>query len=187
MRIADLPEATAYDDSCYMPLDIDGATYKTIVENITPNIANNVQTTAEGYVWAARQGKLLKDRIDANTEGITESNGTVTQGIVVDNDPWILYQSRTNNTDTLYYPRTAKEILITVELPSYNNFVLNAVYVPGAFALLTGNIMINMGGWYSESFGKVYYKIPINYTTRSIGSVTGSHSDDSIRTKVYYR
>lgn len=187
MRIADLPEATAYDDSCYMPLDIDGATYKTIVENITPNIANNVQTTSEGFVWAARQGKLLKDRIDSNTQGIAETNGTVTQGIVVDNDPWILYQSRTNNTDTLYYPRTAKEILITVELPSYNNFVMNAVYVPGAFAYLTGNLMLHVGGWYSSTYGYSYYKIPINYTTRSIGSVTGSHSDNSIRTKVYYR
>lgn len=187
MRIADLPEATAYDESCYIPLDIDGATYKTIVENITPNIANNVQTTAEGYVLAARQGKLLKDRIDANTQGIAESNGVVTQGIVVDNDPWILYQSRTNNTDTLYYPRTAKEILITVELPTYNNIVLNAVYIPGSFANLTGNLMLHVGGWYSSTYGYSYYKIQINYTTRAIGSVSGSHSDNNIYTKVYYR
>lgn len=185
MRIADLPESTTYDESCYMPLDVAGATYKTKVDNVTPNIANNVQTTSEGYVWAARQGKLLKDRIDENTQGIAETNGTVTQGIVVDSTPWTLYQSRDNNTDVLYYPRTAKEILITVELPSYNNIVLNAVFVPGAFAYLTGNLMIHMGGWYYGNGNR--YKIQVNYTTRSIGSVSGSHSDNSIKTKVYYR
>jgi hypothetical protein len=185
MRIADLPESTTYDESCYMPVDVAGATYKTKVDNVTPNVANNVQTTAEGYVWAARQGKLLKDRIDKNTQGIAETNGTVTQGVVVKNDPWTLYQSRDNNTDVLYYPRTAKEILITVELPSYYNFVMNAVYVPGVFAFLTGNIMIHMGGWYYGN-GE-YLKIRINYVTRSIGSVEGSRSDNSIRTKVYYR
>ena len=91
MRIADLPESTTYDESCYMPLDLDGATYKTKVENITPNIANDVQTTSEGYVWAARQGKLLKDRIDENTDGIAESDGVITEGIVVDTTPWTLY------------------------------------------------------------------------------------------------
>lgn len=186
MRITDLPESNTYENA-YTPLDIAGATYKTKVDNITPNIANNVQTTSEGYVWAARQGKLLKDRIDENTQGIAETNGTVTQGIVVDSTPWTLYQSRDNNTDVLYYPRTAKEILITVELPSYNNFVLNAVYVPGVFAFLSGNLMIQMGGWYSSSFGYCQYEIQINYTTRSIGSVSGSHSDNSIKTKVYYR
>ena len=184
MRIADLPESTTYDESCYMPLDLDGATYKTKVENITPNIANDVQTTSEGYVWAARQGKLLKDRIDENTQGIAESDDVITEGIVVDTTPWTLYQSRTNNTDVLYYPRTAKEILISVQLPSYYNMVFNVVYIPGYF---TDNVNLQLGGWYSVQHGNRYYKIPINYTTRSIGSVSGSASTSNSITKVYYR
>lgn len=183
MRIADLPESTTYDDG-YIPLDLDGATYKTQVENITPNIANNVSTTSAGYVWAARQGKLLKDRIDENTQGIAESNGVVTTGIIVENDLWTLYQSRNNNTDTLYYPRNAKEILITVEALSYNNFIFNAVYVPGAFS---GTVNLQVAGWSSTTYGSSWYYIPVNSITRAIGSVGGSHSDDSIKTKVYYR
>ena len=182
MRIADLPETTTYDESCYMPLDIAGATYKTKVDNITPNIADNVTTITEGFVWAARQGKLLKDRIDENTEGIAESNGVVTQGIVIDSDPWTLYQSRDNNTDTLYYPRTAKEILITVE---FNGFVYNAVYVPGVF---TENINLYVAGSRANLISKYVY-VPIGYITRAIGSVVidGYTSYNDTVTKVYYR
>lgn len=166
-----------------MPLDLDGATYKTQVENITPNVANNVSTTSEGYVWAARQGKLLKDRIDENTQGIAESNGVVTQGIVIDSDPWTLYQSRTNNTDVLYYPRTAKEILITVE---YSGYVYNAVYVPGAF---TQDIKLYVAGYHSTTYMSKIVYVPIAYVTRAIGSVVidGSTSYNNIVTKVYYR
>lgn len=191
MRIADFPETTTYDESCYMPLDLDGATYKTQVENITPNIANNVSTTSEGYVWAARQGKLLKDRIDENTQGIAESNGVVTQGIVIDCSPWTLYQSRDNNTDTLYYPRTAKEILITVSYTSYDyiynvtrEFVYNAVYIPGAFSDL---VYLQVAGSYSSIYGKQQYEVPINRATRAIGSVKGENLSESTKTKVYYR
>ena len=190
MRIADFPESTSYDDA-YIPLDIDGATYKTQVENITPNIADNISTTSEGYVWAARQGKLLKDRIDENTQGIAESNGVITQGIVIDSDPWILYQSRDNNTDTLYYPRTAKEILISVYDTFYDYvhsvsrvFVNNAVYIPGAF---TKNVHLQLAGWYSGSYGRVIFEIPISYVTRAIGSVSGESVSNSMKTKVYYR
>lgn len=182
MRISDFPETTTYDDG-YMPLDVAGATYKTDVENITPNVANNVSTTSEGYVWAARQGKLLKDRIDENTQGIAESNGVVTRGIVIDSDPWTLYQSRTNNTDVLYYPRTAKEILITVE---FNGFVYNAMYVPGAF---TQDINLQVAGYYSTTYGHKLAYVPIAYVTRAIGSVVidGYTSYNDTVTKVYYR
>ena len=190
MRIADFPESTSYDNA-YIPLDIDGATYKTEVENITPNIANNVSTTSEGYVWAARQGKLLKDRIDENTQGVAESNGVVTQGIVIDCSPWTLYQSRDNNTDTLYYPRTAKEILITVSYSAYDyiynvtrEFVYNAVYIPGAFSDL---VYLQVAGAYSSSYGKRQYQVPINRVTRAIGSVKGESLSKSTKTKVYYR
>lgn len=184
MRIADLPESTTYDESCYMPLDLAGATYKTKVDNVTPNIANNVQTTSDGFVWAARQGKLLKDRIDANTQGIAETNGTVTQGVVVENDPWTLYQSRTNNTDTLYYPRTAKEILISVE---FKGFVHNAVYVPGTYT--TETVRLQLAGYYSTSYGNIVIYVPIVQLTRAIGSVVviGNNYDNNIPTKVYYR
>lgn len=191
MRIADLPESTTYDESCYMPLDIAGATYKTKVDNVTPNIANNVQTTAEGFVWAARQGKLLKDRIDANTQGIADSNGVVTSGIVIDSDPWTLYQSRDNNTDTLYYPRTAKEILITVSETYYDyihsgtfEYIFNAVYIPGAFTL---NVHLQVAGWYSGSYGRRTIEVPISSVTRAIGSVRGDGVDNNTKTKVYYR
>ena len=182
MRIADLPEATTFDESCYMPLDIAGATYKTKVDNITPNIADNVTTTTEGFVWAARQGKLLKDRIDENTEGISESNGVVTQGIVVDSDPWTLYQSRDNNTDTIYYPRTAKEVLISVE---FGNYVYNSVYIPGVF---TENIRLYIAGWRANLISR-YICVPITYITRAIGSVVidGYTSYNDTVTKVYYR
>lgn len=181
MRIADFPEITTYDESCYMPLDIAGATFKTKVDNITPDIANNVSTTTEGYVWAARQGKLLKDKIDENTQGIAESNGVITQGIVVDSDPWILYQSRDNNTDTLYYPRTAKEILISVE---YSGFVHNSVCIPGTFNV---NVNLYVAGWRANLLSKNIY-IPISFITRAIGKVEvdGSTSNSS-KTKVYYR
>lgn len=183
MRIADFPESTSYDDA-YIPLDIDGATYKTEVENITPNIANNVSTTSEGYVWAARQGKLLKDRIDENTQGIAETNGVVTQGIVIDSDPWTLYQSRNNNTDTLYYPRTAKEILISVTSPDYDDFVNNAVYIPNVFS---GTINLHVSGWRSGIYGRVCRTVPINSITRAIGSVSGDKVNNNTTTKVYYR
>lgn len=190
MRIADFPESTSYDDA-YIPIDLDGATYKTQVENITPNVANNVSTTSEGYVWAARQGKLLKDRIDENTQGIAETNGVVTQGIVIDSDPWTLYQSRDNNTDTIYYPRNAKEILITVSYTDYDfiynvsrEFVNNAVFIPGAF---TKNVYLKIAGWYSGSYGRENLEVPISYVTRAIGSISGYGASNSIKTKVYYR
>ena len=191
MRIADFPETTTYDDSCYMPLDLDGASYKTQVENITPNIANNTSTTAEGYVWAARQGKLLKDRIDENTQGIAESNGVVTQGIVVDSDPWTLYQSRNNNTDTIYYPNNAKEIMISVSYRFYDyiqsasrEYIYNAVYITGAFSDL---VYLEVAGSYSRSYGSQHYELPINRVTRAIGSVRGDNVSNNIKTKVYYR
>ncbi len=184
MRIADFPESTSYDDA-YIPLDIDGATYKTEVENITPNVANNVSTTSEGYVWAARQGKLLKDRIDENTQGIAESNGVVTQGIVIDSDPWILYQSRDNNTDVIYYPRTAKEILISVtKMIASVDYVFNAVYVIGAHV---GDINIEIAGWNSTSYGYMQAEVPINTYTRGIGAVVSNPSYTDFKTKVYYR
>ena len=192
MRIADFPESTSYDESCYTPLDIDGATYKTQVENITPNVANNVSTTSEGFVWAARQGKLLKDRIDENTQGIAESNGVITQGIVIDSDPWILYQSRDNNTDTLYYPRAAKEILISVSNTFYDyihsvsrEYVDNAVFIPGAY---TGKVHLQVAGWYSGVYGRRIEYVPISIITRAIGSVylVGRTGNDT-KTKVYYR
>lgn len=190
MRIADLPESTTYDDA-YMPLDLAGATYKTKVDNITPNVANNVSTTSDGYVWAANQGKLLKDRIDDNTQGIADSNGTITQGIVVESDPWTLYQSRDNNTDTLYYPRTAKEILITVSYMSYDyiynvsrEFVNNAVFIPGTF---TQNVHLQVAGWYSGSYGRKIITVPISSVTRAIGSASGNSVGNSTKTKVYYR
>lgn len=184
MRIADLPESSTYTNG-YMPVDIAGATYKTDVENITPNIADNVSTTSEGFVWSARQGKLLSDRIDENTQGIAESDGVVTTGIVVNNDPWTLYQSRDNNTDILYYPRTAKEVLITVvKMIASVNWVFNAIYVPGVYV---GDIRLQVAGWNTTSGSYIKAEVPINTYTRGIGAIVSIPSYTDFATKVYYR
>lgn len=190
MRITDLPTTT--DVTGYMPIDIDGATYKTPVDVIAPNVANNLSTTAEGYVLDARQGKVLADKIAENASGIATTQGTVTTGIVVNSDPWILYESRTSNGTTLYYPRTAKEVLISV---SSNTRMYNAIFLPGVIA---ENITLQLGGYYYRlpSFSTGYYgylTIAIAYETRAIGDVAGNIDGSSTTstsvytTKVYYR
>lgn len=190
MRITDLPTTT--DVTGYMPIDIDGATYKTPVDVITPNVANNLSTTAEGYVLDARQGKALNDAVTENTSDIATTQNTVNTGIVVDTDQWTLYQSRTANGTTLYYPRNAKEVLISV---STGTLLVNAIFLPG---ILTENITLQLGGYYYRlaSFSSGFYgylTINIAYETRAVFNVGGVLDGNSISssasytTKVYYR
>lgn len=176
MRIGDFTEATTYDDTCYMPISIDGATYKTKVSNVAPHVANNLTTTEEGYELDARQGKVLKDAVDDNTDGVTETQGTVTTGIVVDLDPWTLYDSRVgDNSTTLNYPRGAKEVMISLYTGS---IYYNAIFVPG---LLTENIGLYLG----ENEDSSYFVV-IAPETRSVMPVNGATSAQ-YTTRVYYR
>lgn len=188
MRIGDFTEATTYDNTCYMPISIDGATYKTKVSNVAPNVANNLTTTDEGYELDARQGKVLKDAVDDNTDGVTESQGTVSTGIVVDLNPWTLYSSRvSDNSTTLNYPRTAKEVMIhLIGVYDGSTKIFNATFVPG---VLTENIYLYLGEEVDN-----YFLVQIGPETRSVYPITGSLSSASIgtsttklTTKVYYR
>lgn len=188
MRIGDFTEATTYDNTCYMPISIDGATYKTKVSNVAPNVANNLTTTDEGYELDARQGKVLKDAIDDNTDGVTESQGVVTTGIIVDLDPWTLYSSRVSeNSTTLNYPRTAKEVMIHLIRSGDGSInIFNAIFVPEA---ITENIFLYIGENVDE-----YFLVKIAPETRSVYPITGSMSSATIpttttklTTKVYYR
>lgn len=197
MLITELPEVTTYDDSCYMPIDVDGATYKTQVNNITPNIANNFSTYDAGYVLDASKGKALNDAITANSTGISNSNNTLTNGIVVGVGNWILHESRNANGTQLHYPRNAKEVLISISYDDgiNGNFVYNAIFLPGT---IQGNILLQMGG-YAEHVNPAnplvhgYFEVPVYYDTRIIDNVNGEHdgnnfgSNSSIITKVYYR
>lgn len=186
-----------YDESCYMPIDVDGATYKTQVDNITPNIANNLSTYEAGYVLDASKGKTLNDAVTENTTGISTTNNTVTNGIVVDVGPWTLYQSRAANGTNLYYPRSAKEVLISVEITDAinGNFVYNAIFLPG---VILGNINLQMGGYgtrtnSSNPIDNSYLTVPVYYDTRIVANVTGRLNGNTISssaglaTKVYYR
>lgn len=185
MRITDLPTTT--DVAGYVPIDIDGATYKTPVDVITPNVANNLSTTSAGYVLDARQGKVLNDAVSGNTSGIASSQGTVTTGLVVDADQWTLYQSRTLNGTTLYYPRTAKEVLISLTV---GDLMINSIFLPG---VITENIYFQIGGYYSKTspsstaYLSAYYYVPIYYETRGIGSLFGVSDSATYVLKVYYR
>lgn len=187
MRIGDFTEATTYDNTCYMPISIDGATYKTKVSNVAPNVANNLTTTDEGYELDARQGKVLKDAVDDNTDGVTESQGTVSTGIVVDLNPWTLYSSRvSNNSTTLNYPRTAKEVMIHLIRSGDGSInIFNATFVPG---VLTENIYLYIGEDVDD-----YFLVQIGPETRSVYPITGSMSGTipttttKLTTKVYYR
>lgn len=184
MRIGDFTEATTYDDTCYMPISIDGATYKTKVSNVAPHVANNLTTTDAGYELDARQGKVLKDAVDDNTDGVTETQGTVTTGIVVDLDPWTLYDSRVgDNSTTLNYPRGAKEVMVSMRC---DYIYYNAIFVPG---LLTDNFYLYLGENVND-----YFKVQIGYETRSVMSISGVRNSSTITssstaftTRVYYR
>lgn len=187
MIVSNLPVTTEYDSTCCTPIDIDGATYKTSIDHITPTVANNLTTTSSGYVLDARQGKVLSDAIASNTSDVSGETTIANTGYVVNAGAWTLYESRNTNDTIIYFPRTAKEVLISVSY--YSQGLFNAIYLPGVFPTGTTWLVIGLNDTIasgSTTNSKTLY-VPIVDASRAVFYVNNTSSSDNIKTQVWYR